>query len=70
LNVVFKVTDMATSFDWIAISQEGQGCNYLVQIHEFTIDCPSAEQQYQCYKGQCMPTTTGVGKDTCDQICH
>lgn len=38
-NVVFKVTDTASSFDWIAISQEGSGCDYLVTIHTFTIDC-------------------------------
>ena len=43
-NVVFKVNrlledDPATSYDWIAISQEATGCDYQVEIHTFTIDC-------------------------------
>ena len=70
-NVVFKVTDSATSYDWIAISQEATGCDYMVQIHSFTIACeePSGNK-YQCYQGTCKPATFGVAKDVCDAICH
>jgi len=69
-TMVMKVTDRATQYDWMAVSEQGSGCDYLVTIHTFTIDCAGAEAQYQCFKGQCMKTSTGISKETCDQVCH
>jgi hypothetical protein len=70
-NVVFKVHGPESSFDWQIISQEGSGCDYLVSIHDYRIDCATpAASKYQCYQGQCKPAATGVDKSTCDSICH
>jgi hypothetical protein len=43
-NLVFKVTDRATSYDWMASSSESAGCDYLVQVRAFTIDCGGGPQ--------------------------
>jgi hypothetical protein len=69
-NVVFSVTDRATSYDWIAISQESAGCDYLVQVHTFTIDCPGVGPKYQCYQGQCEEAPMGLSQSECSDFCH
>jgi hypothetical protein len=38
-NVVFTVTDKEHSYDWMAVSQEGDGCDYLVKVTQYKIDC-------------------------------
>ena len=74
-NVKFVVNalgrdDPATSYDWIAISQEATGCDYQVLVHTFTIDCPDNAPQYQCVGSKCVPADTGVSQAVCASVCH
>jgi hypothetical protein len=68
-NLVFKVTDRATSYDWMASSSEATGCDYLVQVRAFTIEC--GEAAYDCVSSKCVLSTdgTGVPLSTCESIC-